>query len=531
MIKLSKILFLLLLPVFLLAQEPSKIIGNKNDGLLPGTSTTVPVRIENKNAETKLYKVKVNTSHSDIIPIIDHGDMESPSGETNYFIVPIRIAHETPQGDYAISLEITDVSNNRTFTVSAPITIARLANITVNLVSAPEYLRAGQSIQSDFLIKNNGNTTETIFIESNTELDQPKSFQLQPGATRMISVLKPTSPNLGKNEIFNTALSVFTNNNPDQKISAYSSTTIISIKPTDDDIYFRYPVTASVAYIGMNQRGQYQGGFQAEVAGSSHLKKDHSDLLFFRVLTPNPVELSAYTQYEEYFVGYKNKYLNVRLGDKAYSASYLSEFSRYGRGVELRLDLHKISIGGFYNRPRFFDNIKEEWNVFSKFRPIDGMELTAGYLYKEAPSVQDGTFGRPKYSFARLPYFKTTARIAKNVTIGGEIAFSSTDKSDGMGYMLEGQGYLKNITLATSYIKTDPGFAGYFSETNMFNGNGQVRILKKLYITGNYIQDAKNYQRDTLFLSAPYRKYIQMGLRYQYLQTGYLALYNGFQKI
>ena len=530
MSKPGKILFLLLLPVFLLAQEPLENIGNKKDSLLPGTSTTVPVRIENKSAEKRLYKIKVNTSHSDIKPIIDHGNMEIPSGETNFFIVPIRIAHETAQGDYTVSLEITDVSNNRTFTISAPITIARLANITVNLVSAPEYVRAGQSIQSDFLIKNNGNTTETIFVESNTVFDQPKTFQLQPGAIRMVSVLKPTSPNLGKNEIFNTALSVFTNSNPDHKINAYSSTTIISIKPTDDDIYFRYPITASVSYIGMNQRGQYQGGFQAEVAGSSHLKKDHSDMLFFRALTPNPVELSAYTQYEAYFVGYKNKNLYVHLGDKSYSASYLTEFSRYGRGVELRLDLHKFSIGGFFNRPRFFENIKEEWNVFSKFRPIEGIEMTAGYLYKEAPSVQDGTFGRPKYSIARLPYFKTTARIAKNITIAGEIAYSSTDRSEGIGYMLEGQGYLKNITLATSYIKTNPEFAGYFSETNMFNGNGQVRVLKNLFITGNYIQDAKNYQRDTLYLSAPYRKYTQMGLRYQYLQTGYIALYNGFQK-
>ncbi len=526
----SKILFLLLLPVFLLAQEPSENIGIKKDSLLPGTSTTVPVRVENKSAEKKLYKIKVNTSHYDIKPIIHHGNMEIPSGETNFFIVPICIARETAQGDYTVSLEITDVSNNRTFTESAPITIARLASITVNLVSAPEYLRAGQSIQSDFLIKNNGNTTETIFIESNTELDQPKSFPLQPGAIRMISVLKPTSPNLGKNEIFNTVLSVFTKSNPEQKINAYSSTTIISIKPAEDDIYFRYPVTASVAYIGMNQRGQYQGGFQAEVVGSSHLKKDHSDMLFFRALTPNPVELSAYTQYEEYFVGYKNKNLYVYLGDKAYSASYLTEFSRYGRGAELRLDLHKFSVGGFYNRPRFYGNIKDEWNVFSKFRPIEGMEMTAGFLYKEAPSVQDGILARPKYSFARLPYFKSTARVAKNVTIGGEIAYSSTDRSDGIGYMLEGQGYFKNITLSTSYIKTNPGFAGYFSETNMFNGNGQLRIFKNLFITGNYIQDAKNYQHDTLILSAPYRKYIQMGLRYQYLQTGYIALYNGFQK-
>ncbi|HRN49560.1 MAG TPA: hypothetical protein PKW69_16135, partial [Niabella sp.] len=111
MSKPGKILFLLLLPIFLLAQEPLENIGNKKDSLLPGTSTTVPVRIENKSAEKRLYKIKVNTSHSDIKPIIDHGNMEIPSGETNFFIVPIRIAHETAQGDYAVSLEIMDVSN------------------------------------------------------------------------------------------------------------------------------------------------------------------------------------------------------------------------------------------------------------------------------------------------------------------------------------------------------------------------------------------------------------------------------------
>ena len=43
------------------------------------------------------------------------------------------------------------------------------------------------------------------------------------------------------------------------------------------------------------------------------------------------------------------------------------------------------------------------------------------------------------------------------------------------------------------------------------------------------MQDAKNFQRDTLLLAAPYRKYFQYGIQYKYIPSGFIILNNGYQ--
>jgi hypothetical protein len=73
-------------------------------------------------------------------------------------------------------------------------------------------------------------------------------------------------------------------------------------------------------------------------------------------------------------------------------------------------------------------------------------------------------------------------------------------------------------------MKASPMFAGYFTNTNTFNGNIQYRLSKKINVMATYTQDAKNFERDTLFLAAPYRQYFQYGIQYQYLSSGFIML-------
>jgi hypothetical protein len=80
------------------------------------------------------------------------------------------------------------------------------------------------------------------------------------------------------------------------------------------------------------------------------------------------------------------------------------------------------------------------------------------------------------------------------------------------------------------YMRTSPEYAGYFNNTSTFNGNIQYRISEKINILANFVQDAKNFQRDTLFLAAPYRKYLHYGIQYRYAKKGSFTIFNGFQR-
>ncbi|PXW10350.1 hypothetical protein C8D70_1143 [Chryseobacterium sp. CBTAP 102] len=497
---------------------------------MPGMSTSIPFTLENNSAETKIYDISVVTSSSSINPILAKGEFQILPYETSVYLVPLRIGTETGQGIYSVTLNITDRNNGTAFTQSSKIVVSGSRKLMVTVLNIPEFVRAGETVRASFLLKNNGNITESIVIESkNAVIDNESSLVLAPNESKIITIHKVTSSELAQNEFQNLNLSVHPRNNPKENQDVYATTQVISVKPSENDIYHRLPVAFSLSFIGMQNMGVYNDGFQGEIYGKGTLDKDNKNQIEFRAVTHNPVELNTFTQYEEYFVNYKRDKFFLHLGDKTYSSSYLTEFARYGRGAEIRYDFNKVSFGGFYNHPRFFRDIKDEFNIYSAFKIRKESEVSVGYLYK-TPRKEEIRSGDVKLdSDAHLPYAKGKFKVSKNINLSGELAYSTTQKTDGTAYLLQAEAILKKLNGSLMYMRASPDFAGYFTNTNTFNGNIYYNITKKISIFANYMQDAKNFQRDTLLLAAPYRKYFQYGVQYKYLPSGFIILNNGYQ--
>ncbi|WP_142725537.1 hypothetical protein [Chryseobacterium sp. ON_d1] len=523
-------IIILLFPVFIFSQQQSNRLISKKDSLMPGMSTSIPFALENNSAESKTYTISVSTSIPSIKPILAKGEFQMAPYETSAYLVPLRIGAETGQGNYSVTLNITDRSNGISFTKTSEITVSGNSSLLVTVLNAPEFIRAGETIRASFLLKNNGNITENIVLESkNAILDNESSLILGPNESKIITIHKLTSPELAQNEFQNLNLSIHLKNKPKENQDVYASTQVISVKPSENDIYHRLPVAFSLSFIGMQNMGVYHDGFQGEIYGKGALDKDNKNQIEFRAVTHNPVELNTFTQYEEYFVNYKRDRFFLHLGDKTYSSSYLTEFARYGRGAEIRYDLNKVSFGGFYNHPRFFRDIKDEFNIYSTFKIRKESEISAGYLYK-TPRKEEIRYGDVRLdSDAHLPYTKGKFKISNSITLSGELAYSTTQKTDGTAYLLQAEAVFKRLNGSLMYMRASPDFAGYFTNTNTFNGNIYYNITKKISVFANYMQDAKNFQRDTLLLAAPYRKYFQYGVQYKYLPSGFIILNNGYQ--
>lgn len=531
MIKNWVILYLFLFfPALIFAQQQSHDFDDKKDSLLPGTSTSISFTIENPASDPKTFIAQVETSSLHIIPISSQTEFSIPAKERSVFIAPLRIATETPQGKYTITLRITEKDTENILTMSSEITVLGNRKLSLTLLDAPEFIKAGETITANFLLKNSGNITETITLESKTASVKGNSvIHLPSGETKIISINKATNPDMGKNEFQNLDLSAYYSKD---RQTVYASVKIIPVKPIEEDIYHRFPISASLSFIGMQNRGIYHNGFQGEIYGKGSLSEENKDILEFRAVTRNPVEFNSFTQYEEYFINYKRDHFFIHLGDKTYSSSFLTEFARYGRGAEVRFDLKRFSIGGFYNHPRFFRDIKDEFNVFSQLKIGKESEITAGYLHKIPRQNQNN------YSFsnaildspAHIPYATGKFQLNKHFTISGELAYSKTDLTEGNAYMIQAQGNFEKLTGNIMYMRASPKFSGYFTNTNTLNGNLQYKLTKKINVLANYIEDARNFQRDTLLLSAPYRKFFQYGISYRYVKNGSLTFYNGFQK-
>ncbi len=498
---------------------------------MPGTSTSIPFSLENNSLENKVYDISVTTSSPLITPILAKGEFQIQSHEASVYLVPLRISTEAVQGDYSIVLHITDRSTGLIFTKASQITVSASRKLSLTALDSPEFIRAGETIQASFLLKNNGNTTENLTLESkNALVDHDASIILAPNESKVITIHKKTNPEVGQNEFQNLNLSVYSKDNPKENQSVYISTQVISVQPASLDIYHRIPVVASLSFIGMKNMGVYHDGFQGEIYGKGTLDKENKNQIEFHAATHNPIEFNTFTQYEEYFVNYKRDKLFVHLGDKTYSSSYLTEFARYGRGAEIRYDFNKISLGGFYNHPRFFRDIKDEFNIYSAFKIRKESEISVGYLYK-IPMKENSDFRNIQLdSEAHLPYTKGKFKVSKNINLSGEFAYSTTKKNEGTAYMAQAEVNFEKLNGNLMYMKASPQFAGYFTNTSTFSGYLQYRVSKKINVFANYMEDAKNFQRDTLFLAAPYRKYFQYGIQYKYLSNGFIMLNNGYQK-
>lgn len=498
---------------------------------MPGMSTSIPFSLQNNSQENKVYDISVTTSSSYIIPILEKGELQIPSQETSVYLVPLRISAETTQGEYSVTLNIADRSSGLSFTKTSYITISPNRKLSLTALDSPEFIRAGEPIYASFLLKNNGNITEHLILESkNSIIDHDPSMILGPNEAKTITIHKTTNPELGQNEYQNLNLSVYSKDNPKEHQTVYISTQVISVKPANQDIYHRLPLVVSLSFVGMKNMGVYNDGFQGEIYGKGTLDKENKNQIEFHAATHNPIELNTFTQYEEYFLNYKRDNLFIHLGDKTYSSSYLTEFARYGRGAEIRYNFNKLSIGGFYNRPRFFRDIKDEFNIYSALKIRKESEISVGYLYKMPMREESISTNIGLNSEAHLSYTKGKFKVSKNINISGEFAYSTIKRAEGTAYMAQAEVNFDKLNGNLAYMKASPQFAGYFTNTHTLSGYLQYRLTKRISVLANYMQDAKNFQRDTLFLAAPYRKFLQYGIQYKYLAKGSILINHGFQK-
>ncbi|KQS94369.1 hypothetical protein [Chryseobacterium sp. Leaf394] len=525
MIKNCFLYILILFPVIFLSQNIEKVDIYEDQILQPGTTTSVSFKIENPSAQPKTFELRVETSNESIKPILSKNEITVLPWQSYIHIVPVRISSDTPKGSCLIYLHIKDISTGEQITKKTALEISGKRNLTLTKGDFPEYVKAGETIKATVIAKNNGNMTEKLFLstEKSSFIEGDSVIILHPGESRTIGLTQYTNPDVGTVAYQNIYLNATTENTPVEKTTAYNNVKIIPVKPTDEDIYHRLPVVASVNYIGQSNRGDYRDGFQGELSGIGSLSKDNSDVIQFHAITKNPVEFNAFTPYEEYFVNYKNKNFSAHLGDKGYSSSLLTEFARYGRGAELNYRFKKISVGGFYNHPRFFRDIKDEYNVYSTYHINNESDVKAGYLYKIPRTQREGLN-------THLPYITGKTKILKLIDAQGELAYSKNNFTDGFAYMAQLQGNFNKITAGLIYLKASSDFSGYFTNTNSMTANLQYRVLERLTIVGNYKQDATNFKRDTLFGVAPYQKYLQAGLEFKYAQKGKLMLLGGFQR-
>lgn len=503
------------------AQEFTVELVNKTANVTSGKVHSLVFRITNTSASAHDFLPEIKLPEGLLLASSVAYSLQVEANSSKIYPISIYIPGNVESGDYKGEAFFT-ASNNQTVSVGFVISISPVHKLSLISLTTNNYIKSGEVIRNLFLLKNEGNSPEEVILESSigTVIEDENPLWLQPGESKLITVTQQTFITQPKASFNQNKLTAYAKGSFQKPVFAYATTEVIPLYPKDDDIWHRFPIEISAFYLGRDQRNEYQDGFQGEIYGRGSLDENNKHEIEFRALGPDRLGLSSFSRYEEYYATYRSKDVHIHVGDKSYSSSFLTEFSRYGRGAEINMHIGKLEVGGFYNNPRFFRKINQEYNAYLKYNITKKTHLQYGYLLKETDDLI-------KHN---IQYVTAQTQIIKPLTLKGEYAVSDSPTTEGEAIQLQGDLYLKKLNLHTSFINASPGFSGYFSNSRFFTTNARYRISPHLSLSANYRKDARNVEQDTLFGRAPYVENIQGGLTWDYHKQGRMSVFSGIRE-
>lgn len=443
-------------------------------------------------------------------------------GNEDVRLISVNIPSMASPGDYRIKYSVWDVTQSDSIQIVIPVTVAAVTKLKASLLNAPSYVLAGDVIQSYFSIENQGNISEMVQLHTEQcRAEGDSVFEMAPSSVRTIRVLSSTNKQHHGTDSRFMQIVAHVQGNEKENASAFSMVRVIPAVEQPDDAYFRFPVKLSVSYIGRQNNGVYSSGFQGEISGQGNIDQSGKRQMEFKALGPNQFNMAGSGQFDEYFAAYKSTTLSLHVGDKSFCSTPLTEYARYGRGIDVLYQSGKIELGGFLNAPRFYSDIKKEYMAYAGFNPNTKIHVQTGYFAKEVKSVGQT---------AQLYSVSTWVKPFKQVRLEAEYSQGKVNGRVGDGLIVKGELGFKKASLSFMYLKSGEFYPGYYSNTSLASANMNIHLTKKLNLNLNYQQDALNPKQDTLFGAAPLSNSYQAGLSYQHTKGGIFSLFGGSQE-
>lgn len=503
-------------------QEVSVELLNDSTLLEPGKAQTLVFRITNSTSMSYIVIPSL------VLPkewglITKSTQIEIKGGQAQLYITTLYLPSQVQAKGHTIEIVLKSPSGELVLQKEFLVNVKKKPSIALQLITSENYVKSGDTIRNSYLLKNNGNITEQIQLElsNGAFLEQDSIQEVLPGQSVELSAYQLTNPLQGQVTRSWIRLGAKSLQDSLPVVYATNSIEVIPLMPSELDAYHRLPIRIATTFLSSEQQGRFKSALQGELYIEGSLDPQQKRRIQIKALGPKAVGLPSFSQYPEYYANYKTDDFYAHVGDKTFSSSILTEYARYGTGVEVEKKfIDKILVRGFYNKPRYFTGIKQEVNIYGQYNWSNSKEAGFGYLQKL--EHQDGIV-------SNLYYLRARSNLSKNIDLQGEYSISERASLKGWAYYLQGQAQFTKWNFSTTYLKASKDYAGYYTNTSVLVSNLSYRILPMLQFNVNYQKDAKNQKQDTLFYAAPYREITNASLRYTYKQNTNATLYVGEQ--
>ena len=493
----------------------SLIFQKKQISTTPGKIINVTFFIKNST------DLQTEINEEVILPakwnIINHTNQTHIKPRSKVFsIYSIQVPANYGVGRYNIVINISNSNTKKQIAKSSfIIEVTEIEKIIIKQIQSPEHVIAGETYTAKYFIQNQGNTTKKIFLETrNCSIKETVEIKLDANESAFFTVEKQTSPNITESQ--RESYTVRAYESAKLLESVFKSILVFPKKNAKKDPFFRFPITASVNYLATNQNEKFANSFQYQVAGKGSLDTGNKHKLRFLARGPSNTDLSYLGLYDQYYVSYDNKNLFMFVGEQSYSFTPLTEMSRFGTGVESRVTLNNgLSFGALYVKPRYFQDIKNEYSAYSTFNFNKFNSVGVHFIQKN--TVTNELVTLTSITSRIKPFKKTTLDLELS-------AGKMNDKWD-KAIMANINSQFSIFQLSGNYSNAGKYYPGYYNNSVFYNGNISAKISEKISVGVYGRQDFANAQLDTFFVTAPYTKSIRTSVNYNIAERAYLMFY------
>jgi hypothetical protein len=513
---LSIICLLIFFPVALTAQIGSFEIQLVNDSSIrfnPGASANIAFKLINNTTEDQKVSLKIDQ------PIgwrcfSDLNSIPTRKSQSTIKILSFSIPINCMAGDYLINIEAFDSLEHKVAKISLPVTIKSKFKLNIEKIIAPEYVFAGDTFTVQFMVQNLSNSIAEIdALLKGTGNDEKLRFLLNPDSSVFISrsiIAEKGFLNYVQKSVSLTASLV---DMPEIRVSNNHFYKLIPSKGIKYDPYERFPVAFSTLFFTDKLGGERLYALMVNISGQGFLDENKTKAFNFNFQGPNRRGKPLYGVYDEYWIEYLAPKSKLLLGDNTYSLSYLTEFSRYGRGARAEHSFNNFTVGSFIVIPRFYPTIKREIAAYATYSESKKLILQVGYLSKQL--IND--------ELAHLITLNGSGAPFKWGKIDWEYALGSFGSEYKQAIKTELSLHFRSVRLFYNYTMAEKYFPGYFSDTRYMLANANVSISKKISAGVNYSYNHQNAALDTLYGSAPFSENIYFSINYQFMKDAGLS--------
>ena len=440
----------------------------------PGGIVSISLRVTNRTdgEEEFLESLRLPPNWRSLIPEL--GFVLPASGATTRIV-----AFQVPVGAAAGRYEISySVRSQRDYAIhdedTVEVNVLAVAKLALILESKPQWVIAGDEYQAKVRIINQGNAALEIQLAVESEKTYPASIApteltLPAGNSEVATVTVKTDAKESKPRFHAVQVQARAVNldNGETVASLAIAVDIIPRVTKAVDLTHRVPATLTLR---LNGEGSDAAG-QVELRGRGYLDEEGTKSVEFLLRHPDCQAEGAYGLLEEYWLNYSRADLDVRVGDQAYGLSPLTEYFRYGRGLEVTSRSHqgRTEWLAYLLQGRWGSSLREI-GAYASILSTQRTTFKINLLSRETDSLaaQPGT--RDK-----LWSFETHMRPSNWADLRLEYARSDSDRDGGArddASRIEWQGRGRRSSYY-SFTKTHagPDYRGYYNDSDYTTGS------------------------------------------------------------